>query len=107
MIYLKYIIEVSYGIIYIMDFIIIRSVIMDIGISAHIQHYIHGIGIIITLVTSDHIIVITDLDHVIMIGTGLIIMKGQEVQVDFILRIQEVIIKELIIVDVDQIVMAE
>ena len=79
----------------------------DIGISAHTQHYIHGIGIIITIITSDHIIAITDLDHVIMIGTGLIIMKGQEVQADFILLIQEAIIKELTIADVDQIVMAE
>ena len=60
---------------------------MAIGISAHMLRYIHGIGIIITIITSHPTTVITGLDHIIMIGTGLII-DLMAVTVEFVQIIQ-------------------
>ena len=65
---------------------------MDIGISVRMVHYIHGIGIIIIIVTSHQTIVITDLDLIIKIGTDLIMMEEDlDVMVKYTQTVQKVI----------------
>ena len=81
-----------YGIIYIMDYIIIRSTTMDIGISARMVHYIHGSGTITIIVTSHQTIMIIDLGLIIKIGTDLIMMEEDpKVMAKYITIVRKVI----------------